>query len=316
MAFNFFDRPVIRPFKRATYYGFCTALLVAIFSLALPNVYMSEVRILPGDNRSGGGNLAQLAAAAAAIGVAIPGTDSADSTFVDILNSRWMKEQLLTTRYRYSVQSWRFGNKTERESTLLEYLKAKNLDVGVRNVKNLLNVSTDLKSRLLTIQVITKSPELSKALSLRIVNLLEEFTLSRVRRRGSNKAKFVSERLRDASASLERLEADYQNFWNANRNYLQSSDPAIRIRGAHFEAELKLKQQVLAALTINYEQAIIEEKNDMPILNILDPSNLPIEKTGPSRWIYTLVSFFIVACGTALVEHRARLTALFLEESE
>jgi capsular polysaccharide biosynthesis protein len=37
----------------------------------------------------------------------------------------------------------------------------------------------------------------------------------------------------------------------------------------------------------------MEEKNDVPILNIMDPGNLPIEKCRPARLTSTIVAFLL-----------------------
>jgi uncharacterized protein involved in exopolysaccharide biosynthesis len=137
-----------------------------------------------------------------------------------------------------------------------------------------------------------------------------------VQNRGRNKAHFASERLKEAATSLGQVEHEYQGFWSENRNYTQSQDPAVRLRGAHFEADLKLKQQVLAALTLSYEQAIVDEKNDMPILNVLDDGNLPIEKSGPRRSIYIAVSFFLVGLSRLVYQHRDKLNSLFADATD
>ena len=64
---------------------------------------------------------------------------------------------------------------------------------------------------------------------------------------------------------------------------------------------------VLTTLTLNYEQALLEEKNDMPILNTLDAGDLPTEKSGPSRSLL-MVSALIVAGLATHVMARKRPT--------
>jgi len=90
-------------------------------------------------------------------------------------------------------------------------------------------------------------------------------------------------------------------------NTSTSNNPAVRLEGARLEAELKLRQQVLTTLTLNYEQALLEEKNDMPILNILDEGDLPQEKSGPARSRMVLEGILLVGALTLLFEHRAWL---------
>ena len=44
-------------------------------------------------------------------------------------------------------------------------------------------------------------------------------------------------------------------------------------------------------LAVNHEHALLEEKNDIPVINVLDQGNLCIEKTRPSRSRLVMMSF-------------------------
>ena len=80
--------------KKPIQWAFAAGLLTAIITLFLPNYYKSEARLLPVESKGLGGSLGGLATAAAAFGVSVPGGDSNDANFVDVLNSRWLREQL------------------------------------------------------------------------------------------------------------------------------------------------------------------------------------------------------------------------------
>ncbi|HOD33021.1 MAG TPA: Wzz/FepE/Etk N-terminal domain-containing protein, partial [Holophaga sp.] len=83
--------------KRPFQIGFAAAVLTAVFTLFMPNYYKSEARVLPIEAKGMGGGLGNLAAAAAAFGVSVPGGDGSDANFIDILNSRTLREKLLET---------------------------------------------------------------------------------------------------------------------------------------------------------------------------------------------------------------------------
>jgi hypothetical protein len=69
----------------------------------------------------------------------------------------------------------------------------------------------------------------------------------------------------------------------------------VRLTGGRLEAELKLRQQLVMTLAMNREQAMLEEKNDIPIVNVLDGGNLPIEKSRPARSTIVLLTLFGVS---------------------
>lgn len=286
---------VRKPLRNAMAAGF----IALVIALCLPNQYTSEARILPADSRSGGA-AGQMAAAAAAVGVTVPGQDSSDSAFVDILNSRWVAKSILLENYHFSTRRLFFLSPKERHESLYTYLKVANLDRGLKKMSRILMVKRDLKSKLLTISAQTESPELSQQIVRKAVAILEQFIQVKSRTRGGNKAAFTAERLKEAQAECDRDELRSEAFLNAHRNYATSNEPAVRLRGARLEAILKLRQQVVTTLTLNYEQALLEEKNDMPILNILDEGDVPIDKSFPPRSLLILLAFLLAGVGTGI----------------
>lgn len=280
--------------KRPLQIGLAAAVATAVITLFLPNYYKSEARVLPVEAKGMGGGLGNLAAAAAAFGVSVPGGDGSDANFIDILNSRTLREKLLETEFTFKERAWRFGGEQPRKETLEAYLEQPNRDRSLRALGKVLSTSRDLKSKVITLGAETKSPELSQQIVRRTLELLEAFVQEKGRTRGGAKAAFAEGRLEEARKEMAQVEDDFRRFLDGNRNYLMSADPSVRLRGMRLEAELKLRQQLVTTLALSREQALMEEKNDMPILNVLDPGNLPIDKSRPSRFVMVIASFLCV----------------------
>jgi uncharacterized protein involved in exopolysaccharide biosynthesis len=283
--------------KKPLQWALAAGLLTALVTFFLPNYYRSEARLLPVESKGIGGNLGGLASAAAAFGVSVPGGDSSDANFVDVLNSRWLKEQLLQTEFQYHTRSWRFGAERVEKGTLYDYLEAKNMDRAVGEVAKVLSSSRDLKSKVISISAETRSPELSQFIVQRTGKLLEVFLQEKGRTRGGAKAAFAEARLTEARREMDEAEDILRRFLEGNRNYLTSGDPAVRLKGSRLETELRLRQQLVTSIAMNREQALLEEKNDIPILNVLDPGNLPIEKSKPARSVVVLLTMMLVGAG-------------------
>jgi len=284
---------LIRPMK----WAFAAGAVAALATLFLPNYYRSEARLLPVESKGLGGNLGGLASAAAAFGVNLPSVDSSDSNFVDVLNSRWLREELLKSNFRFHAKSWRFGSVKEENSTLFEFVDEKNMDRAIKELDKVYFASRDLKSKIILISAETKSPELSQLIVQRASRLLETFLLEKGRTRGGAKAAFAEARLAEARHEMDEAEDGFRHFLEANRNYQGSGDPAVRLKGIRLETELRLRQQLVTTLAMNREQALLEEKNDVPILNSLDAGNLPIEKSKPARSVLVILSAVIVGGG-------------------
>lgn len=300
-----------RPLQAALAAGVATALL----TLLMPNYYRSESRLLPVDP-SGGGNLGNLAAAAAAFGVGIGGNGGSDANFVDVLNSRWMLESLLRTEFSFHQRTWRFGEDRPVKQTLYAYLDKANMDRAVKALDGMINASKDLKTNVITLTAETKSPELSQAVVRRAIELLNQFEVDNSRTRGTEKAAFAEARLADARREMDRAEAEFMKFLEVNRNYQGSPDPAIRLHGARLEAELNLRRQLVTTLSLNREQALLDAKNDIPILNVLDPGNLPIDKSKPSRSVIVILAALVAGLGMWGWQNRDWIRERLLAEDE
>lgn len=279
-----------RGIKLALIVGLSAAFIGGVIAELLPNYYRSEARLLPSEPKASGG-LGQLAAAAAAFGAGGLGQDSADTNFVEILKSRSIREDLLKTTFQYKIKTWHFGAAESRKSTLLSYLQAPNLDRGSDKLGSLMKVAIDAKTKVISISIATKSADLSQQIVQNAIQDLGYFVLNKGQTKGGQKARFSTERLKEAREAMAQAEDLLLQFLDVNRNYQTSLDPTVRLKGARLEAELKLNQQLVVNLALSREQALLEEKNDIPIVNVLDDANLPIDHSGPMRTLIAISCF-------------------------
>ncbi len=281
--------------KKPAQWALSAGVLTAMITLFMPNHYKSEAKLLPADPNASGATVG-LAAAAAAIGVGIGGAGGSDANFVDIMNSRWLMEQLLdpNVELHYRTRAWRFGPEHPETGSLYAYLNEENMDRAVKALDKIMDATKDLKSNVITLSVETKSPELSQLIVIRTTDLLNQFVVQNTRTRGTEKAAFAEARLADARHEMDQAEEAFRAFLEVNRNYLVSGDPATRLKGARLESELSLRRQLVTTLAMNREQSLLDAKNDIPILNVLDSGNLPIEKSKPKRSVIVMLTTLFV----------------------
>ena len=297
--------------KRPLKVGFVAACLAVVVALLIPNYYKSEAKLLPESNNSMGA-LGGLASAAAALGVSIPpGGGGKDDNFVDILQSRWLQERLLQSELQFKVKSWRFGAEFEKRQTLYEYLNSKNMDLAIRKLKPMLTINQNLKSKIITFSAESLSPTLSQEIVKNGIRMAEKFIMERGQTRGGAKATFAEARLKEAKNELDSAQAELTRFIVINRNYrwIRPSCPSA----TPLEGEFKLHQQLVETLAISREQALLEEKNDMPILNVLDGGNLPFEKSRPHRALMVMVTFLFAFGGVLIYQKKSWIINFFIE---
>lgn len=279
------------------------ALVVAALSLGMPDQYTSDVRLLSKDPRNASNPLG-VAAAASILGI---GESDSGEAYVDILESWRVAEGIVTTPFHFTDRAWRFGPQRFHQETLVSYLGQPRLDRAIKALPSLLDVSRDAKSGLITLTATTPSPQLSQQIVQTATRLLQDFILHNSQTQAEAKAEFAGSRLVEAQGEALQAEAHMKAFLMQNRDYLSSSDPGVRLQGSRLDAELQLRRQMVANLANAREQALLDAKDSTPILNVLDPGQLPQDKSKPGRGRIVLAAFALAMVGTLAWQHRTWL---------
>lgn len=275
-----FRETLRRPLRHACWAG----LAAAGVAVLLPNAYRSEARILSDTGHAGAwGPRTGVWAPTAPPEVPASREDGPTVIYADILRSRRMAEQLLLQEYEYGRRAWRYGRRRQVRGTLLGYLGAADVDRAMGPLRRLLAVQRDPKSGLLTISAETTSPELSMQVVRAATGRLREFLVELSQEAGQNKARFTQGRLEEVRGRYQELGHAFERFQDANRNWETSPAPNVRFQGTRIKEALDLWKQVVMNLTLNHEQALLEAQNDTQTLLLLDPGNLPLEKSRPAR---------------------------------
>jgi hypothetical protein len=175
-------------------------------------------------------------------------------------------------------------------------------------LRKLLAVQRDPKSGLLTISAETTSPELSMQVVRRAAENLRDFLVEISQAAGKNKARFTQGRLEEVQGKYAELGRQFERFQDANRNWETSPAPNVRFRGAQMKEGLELWKQVVMNLTLNHEQALLEAQNDTQTLLLMDPGNLPLEKSRPARALIVFTVATAAGVGSWAYANRAAIT--------
>jgi hypothetical protein len=293
-----------RPLRHACLAG----LAAAGVAVLLPNAYRSEARILSDAGHAAGSpQRTGVWAPTAPPETPTSREDGPTVIYADILRSRRMAEQLLLREYAYGRRPWRFARRRAVRGTLLGYLGATNVDRGIGRLRSILGVQRDPKSGLLTISAETTSPELSMQVVRQAAENLKDFLVEISQAAGQNKARFTQGRLEEVRDKYQELGRQFERFQDTNRNWETSPAPNVRFRGAQLKEGLDLWKQVVMNLTLNHEQALLEAQNDTQTLLLMDPGNLPLEKSRPARAFIVFTVASLVGVGSWAVQNRTAL---------
>ena len=293
--------------------GLAAGLASAGAATFLPDSFRAEARILSdaGSHEPPPGRTGVWAPSAPP---ELPGSreDGPTVIYADILGSARIASRLLFTEYAYPCRAWRFGPERPVRGTLLAYLGAANQDRAMGAFRRLLSVDRNPKSGMLTIGAETHSPELSRQVVRRAVEELRQALVEFSQAAGENKARCARERLDEVRAQYRSRGAAFQSFQEANRNWEGSPDPNLRFRGRQLGQDLELWRQILANLTLNHEQALLEARNDTQILLVLDPGERPREKCRPHRALLAFGAAVVAGAAGWAYRNRSTVHRLFI----
>ena len=272
--------------RKACGTGLLAGILMVAWAVRMPDQFTATARILPKESKAGV-NMSPAASAASAMGLGFGGEDPGLG-YLDILRSRRVADQILGEQFTFHEKRWMFGPRVAKAMDLKTWLGVKSLDRASGKLRKLLDVQRDMKSGMITLSVTTQSPDLSARLVREYVSQLEEYLTYHNQTQAGAKAVFVAGRLRIAEAKSKEAEKDFQGFLTVNRNYQTSPDPVVRLMGSRLEADLSMRRLMVSNLNWSLEQALMDEKNDTPILNILDAGQDPDAKSGPPRLLMVI----------------------------
>ena len=281
-----------------------TGLTVFLITLVMPNKYKATVSVLPSGVLGKGGKNG-LAAAASVIGISMGGMSDADDSYQDILESRVMGEKLMSKTFEYGEKYFIWEKPKRVQKTLYQYLDEDNRDYAFKALSGVININRDFKTKLLTVNVQTRSPELSQAIAQAMLKELDDFVNSVNDSMDSEKIKYANSQLVEAQVSLGKAESKFKAFLFNNRNYSVTGDPEIHLKGIDLENEVTFWQQLVTQVKLSREQAISDAKERIPKVAILDTGTLPINKNQPKRILFTVAGCILGWLGSWYLRNRA-----------
>ena len=282
-----------------------TPLVFSIYSIfyafSLEPVYISKSKILPATNA---GSSSDISGLASQFGISI-GQSSPESSILssvlypDIIKSRSLARNVLAREFHSDFSN----NKLplinillgiDGDTTIID--SEEKIKIGIKNLSERINVSSSMKSPLLILTVKAFEAQLASDISLAVIQELntmqKSFKVSRIK----EKRLFIEGRINDVSKDLIYAEENLKKFRESNRNIKKS--PALRLEEDRLKREVGTHAQLYSTLKSQYELAQIEEVENSNMIDILDPPEAPLYKTGPKRrLIVTMSTFFGILFG-------------------
>jgi uncharacterized protein involved in exopolysaccharide biosynthesis len=162
----------------------------------------------------------------------------------------------------------------------------------IRNAMGLIVANVDTRNGIITLECEMTDPVVAailvEASKNYLVNYVEEYRTSKT----TEQVNFLNKRVLEAKKRLQSAEFALQSYRDRNRNAFLN---VARIEEQRLQSDYTLAQSIYTDLSLRLEQAKLKVKEEKPVFKVLEPSKVPLHKSGPKRFLSGII--FAVAGG-------------------
>ena len=167
------------------------------------------------------------------------------------------------------------------------------------------SLSTDTKEGFLTLTVTMPEAVTAAQVGLKAQEMLQRYITEFKIAKASDQLKFIEDRYAEKKAEYEKAQARLAAFRDRNKNVTSA---IARTEEERLNGEFTIAYNVYNELAKQLEQARIQVKEDTPVLSVIKPVVVPIEKSKPKRAMILAIWLFLgVIAGVGIVLGRGYL---------
>lgn len=164
---------------------------------------------------------------------------------------------------------------TIKEKDVLKELN-KNISIAINVKDGYVFLSTSMTDPYVAAELAQKTQEL-------IQKYLTEFKIEKV----ASNLKFIEQNYEESKKNFEAKQSELAKFRDANKNF---SSSVAKTQEEKLNSEYNLLLSIYSELAKQKEQAKIAVKETTPVLTIIEPVYVPIEKSNPNRILILCIS--------------------------
>ena len=151
--------------------------------------------------------------------------------------------------------------------------EARNARTRRRLEQEVISVSVSPETGVVTVALQTDTPALSAAIGRRLLELISRFDVETRQSQASQERSFAEERLGQLRTELTMVEDSLKLFLDENRQFMNS--PQLTFENGRLQRQVLMRQELVTAMALAFEQARIDEVRNTPVLTIIDQPLAP-----------------------------------------
>lgn len=181
-------------------------------------------------------------------------------------------------------------NIIKSDSSSLQFLTSKEKDI-VKIINTNLSLNVNNKDGYVSLSVNMSEPTLAAELAQRAQTLLQKYITDFKIEKVSSNLRFVEKSFEEAKRNFEKKQDELAKFRDSNKNL---SSSLAKTQEEKLTSEYNLLLNIYSELAKQKEQAKIAVTETTPILTVIEPVYIPLEKSSPSR---ALIIFLYILMG-------------------
>lgn len=136
------------------------------------------------------------------------------------------------------------------------------------------------KTGILTLTVNMPDPKLAYEMNVFTLNNLSNYIRNSIQSQIKEKRYFIEKRIQEVKCNLEASENALALFKERN---IMSTSPKVVLEEIRLNRNVTLNQELYIQLQKQYELALIEEKDDQALIQIIKNPEIPLQRSKPDR---------------------------------
>lgn len=300
-------------------------IIGAVYSLTMVNEYTSTVKMLPEiDSKQGGGGLSGLKSLAGLAGVDLGSASGSEAIRPDLYPNILQSTPFLLTVldqkvYVAKTKKWvlvkdLFGKESIKPTLHLgsdkEEEKKSEDDLGnipqdaiskeaiqlnkktdnlVNAIKSRISADIDKKSGVITISVKMTDPVAATSVATYTQNYLTNYVTKYRTQKAKTELEFLTNRKNEAKDAYDKALFNLSSYQDQNRNIFLN---VARDMEKKLQYEVDVAYNIYNTISTQVEDSKIKVQRQVPVIKILEPAQVPVNKTEPKRSLITLGFLF------------------------
>src|ERR1041385_456851 len=265
------------------------AVAATVISFLIPSKFRSSTSIVTQNSDNSLSLLGSFADIASLAGINVtsvspvdlyPAIISSDIILSEVLREKFHPLGLDSAVMLYDILGIQQDDSLERIEDGLKYFR-----------ENVLDLSSDKKTGIVTVEIETRYADLSASVVNSLVRHLDEYMRLKRRTTATEQRAFIETRLQQVDHELLEAEDSLRLFKERNRSRVAS--PELQMEESRLSRKVDIALVIFTELKKQYELVKIEEVKNTTIIQVLDEGRIPARRSWPKRGLIVLMTTFL-----------------------